>query len=189
MTVIAPSAFDRPAPEIARSLIGCHLSIHGCGGIICETEAYTRNDPASHSFRGRTARNAAMFGPAGHAYVYRSYDIHWCLNVVCAKGSAVLLRGMEPTLGLAQMRARRGEMPDKMLAAGPGRLGQALAVGPDMDGRSFDQPEFCIHTASSSVIVLTGPRIGISRACEMPWRFGLAGSASLSRPFPKRNEP
>jgi DNA-3-methyladenine glycosylase len=136
--------------------------------MICETEAYTHDDPASHSFRGRTPRNAAMFGPAGHAYVYRSYGIHWCLNVVCMEGSAVLLRAIEPQDGLEEMRQRRGDVPDARLAAGPGRLGRALGIGPALNGKPFDHPEF-----------------SILRAKERPWRFGLRGSASLSRPFPE----
>ncbi|WP_054303125.1 MULTISPECIES: DNA-3-methyladenine glycosylase [Gemmobacter] len=180
-----PGDFALPAPEVARRLIGCRLIIGRCRGMICETEAYTHDDPASHSFRGRTPRNAAMFGPAGHAYVYRSYGIHWCLNVVCMEGTAVLLRAIEPQDGLEEMRQRRGDVPDARLAAGPGRLGRALGIGPALNGKPFDHPEFSILPENPPGEVVAGPRIGISRAKERPWRFGLRGSASLSRPFPE----
>ncbi len=184
-SALLPSGFfDRPAPEVAPDLVGATLSVGPCGGIVCETEAYTRDDPASHSFRGPTARNRAMFGPPGSAYVYLSYGLHWCLNVVCQSGDAVLLRALEPLEGLAEMRARRGPVADRLLCAGPGRLGQALGIGAAQDGLAFDAPRFGLGPRIAPVTLLVGPRIGISRAAERPWRFGLAGARSLSRRFP-----
>ena len=180
------SFFARDVVTVARDLIGTRLLIDGVGGIIVETEAYHHEDPASHSFNGPTQRNAAMFGPPGRAYVYRSYGIHWCLNLVCedeGSGCAVLLRAIEPTEGLAEMRARRGLEEAQLLCAGPGRLCQALAVTREMDGLPVDQPPFALLPAPGAAEVLAGPRIGISRAVDLPWRFGLAGSRFSSRPF------
>ncbi|MCC5970955.1 MAG: DNA-3-methyladenine glycosylase [Pararhodobacter sp.] len=174
--------FDRPAEAVARDLIGVVLMVRGCGGIVTETEAYGPDDPASHSFRGEGARNAAMFGPPGRAYVYRSYGIHWCLNVVCARGHAVLLRALEPQYGLPVMAARRGTDVPRLLATGPGRLGQALGIGLPDNHAAFDHPDFGFF-AGDLAEVLTGPRIGIARAADWPWRFGIKGSAFLSRPF------
>ncbi len=177
------SFFARPAPELAHDLIGALLLFDGVGGIIVETEAYDRDDPASHSFRGQTPRNAAMFGPCGHAYIYRSYGIHWCLNVVCdaEPGSAVLVRAVQPTAGLALMRARRGVLDVRRLCSGPGRLCQALALTGAADGLPLDEPPFRLETGSAPAGVVSGRRVGISRGVDTPWRFALAGSAFLSR--------
>lgn len=180
----SPSFFARPAPECARALIGVTLLLDGVGGVIVETEAYDRLDPASHSFVGPTRRNRAMFGPVGHAYVYRSYGIHWCLNLVCGNepGSAALIRALRPVSGLGTMRARRALDADRLLCAGPGRLCQALAVTAALDGASlFDPPFRLVHGSSTEVVC--GRRIGITRGVETLWRFGERGSPYLSRPF------
>jgi DNA-3-methyladenine glycosylase len=175
--------------EVARELIGAELLVAGVGGLMVELEAYERDDPASHAHRGPTERNASMFGPPGHAYVYRSYGVHWCLNLVCEPAgtpSAVLLRALEPTRGLETMRARRGTDDTRLLCAGPGRLCQALAVTGAHDGAALDRPPFELRAAAAGASVLTGPRIGISKATELPWRYGLVGSRFLSRPFAER---
>ncbi|GHC55309.1 DNA-3-methyladenine glycosylase [Neogemmobacter tilapiae] len=175
---------DLDVVTLARALIGARLLVRGAGGLIIETEAYALDDPASHSFRGLTPRNATMFGPAGHAYVYRSYGIHLCLNVVGRRGEAVLIRALAPDAGLEQMQARRGQGP---LCAGPGRLAQALGIEPDDDGKAFDGRELqLIPFADTGPALWRGPRIGISQAQERPWRFGLAGAKGLSRPFPRQ---
>jgi len=179
-------AFQLPAYEAARELIGATLLVDGVGGIIVETEAYDRSDPASHSFRGRTIRNAAMFGPAGHAYVYRSYGIHWCLNTVCGTGtvgSAVLIRALEPVAGIDLMQARRGVSDPRLLCSGPGRLCQALGITGELDGRALDAPPFRIESRRAPVEVVAGRRIGITRGVDTLWRFGLSGSAFFSRPL------
>ncbi|HZH07830.1 MAG TPA: DNA-3-methyladenine glycosylase [Lautropia sp.] len=180
-----------PAEEVAPQLIGAMLLLDGVGGRIVETEAYDREDPASHSFAGPTARNASMFGPPGHVYVYRSYGIHWCLNLVCREdghGAGVLIRALEPLAGIETMRARRavaGRVPqdDRLLCAGPGRVGQALGLGPEHDGLRVDAPPFQLVPAPRAAALVVGARIGISKATDKPWRFGLAGSPFLSRPF------
>jgi DNA-3-methyladenine glycosylase len=161
------------------------LLVDGVGGTIVEVEAYDARDPAAHGFRGRTTRNASMFGPPGHAYVYRSYGLHWCLNLVCEdEGSpaAVLLRALEPAHGLDVMRRRRGLEDERLLCAGPGRLCQALGVTRDHDGLPLDRPPFELRPAPPGVEVVVGPRIGISVATELPWRYAAAGSRFHSRP-------
>lgn len=176
--------FARESVVVAPALLGATLLVDGVGGIIVETEAYHPTDPASHSYIGRTARNAAMFGPPAHAYVYRSYGIHWCLNVVCADASAVLIRALQPTHGLDAMRRRRGLNDIRALCSGPGKLAQALAVDRSHDGKPLDRPPFMIVPGSPQGEIVAGPRIGISKAVDLPWRFGLAGSPWLSRRFP-----
>jgi DNA-3-methyladenine glycosylase len=183
---LASDFFARSVHEVAPELIGATLFVDGVGGRIVEVEAYDHEDPASHGYRGRTERNASMFGPAGRAYVYRSYGIHWCVNLVCEDegvASAVLVRALEPTHGLDEMRARRGLDDPRLLAAGPGRLCQALGVTRDHDGLPLDAPPFELHARAREVDVLAGPRIGITRAAEAPWRYALAGSRFLSRPL------
>jgi len=176
------SFFARDVVTVARELVGALLLVDGIGGIIVETEAYARHDPASHSYAGETPRNAAMFAPPGHAYVYRSYGIHWCLNVVCEPGSAVLIRALEPRYGLDAMRRRRGVPDPRLLCAGPGRLCQALGVSRAENGLAVDRHPFRLVASDHPRTVVAGPRVGISRAVDLPWRFGAPGSPFLSRP-------
>jgi DNA-3-methyladenine glycosylase len=179
--------FARSVHEVAPELIGATLLVDGVGGSIVELEAYNQEDPASHAFRGRTARNAVMFGPPGHAYVYRSYGIHWCLNLVCdapGRAEAVLIRALQPLVGLDAMRARRGVEAERSLCSGPGRLCQALGVTRDHDGLPLDAPPFELHAREGVPEIATAPRIGITRATELKWRYALAGSRYLSRPLP-----
>lgn len=176
--------FARPAPEVGRDLIGWHFFVNDVGGEIVETEAYTQGDEASHSFRGQTKANAAMFGPPGRAYVYRIYGLHLCLNFVCRDAGAVLLRALAPSRGESIMASRRRVDRDVLFCSGPGRLAQALAIQPGMNGLSLDAAPFHLEPPTLPRPVITGPRIGISRARERPWRFGLAGSPHLSKPFP-----
>jgi DNA-3-methyladenine glycosylase len=183
---MAPDFFDRPADLCARELIGAGLLVDGVGGRIVEAEAYDADDPASHSFRGPSARNAPMFGPPGRAYVYRIYGLHWCFNIVCdAKrpGSAVLVRALEPTAGLEAMRARRRVAAAADLCSGPGKLCQALGIDGRLNGASVLSPPFAMAEAARRPIVVQGRRIGISVGVETPWRFAEVGSRFLSRPM------
>jgi DNA-3-methyladenine glycosylase len=183
---LTPSDFAGESHDVAVMLIGAVLLVDGVGGRIVETEAYDRRDPASHSFSGPTARNEVMFGPPGRAYVYRSYGIHWCLNFVCREeghGAGVLIRAIEPLQGLDVMRARRGLDESRLLCSGPGRVGQALGITRELNGCRLDRAPFKVLAAAEQQRVVAGPRIGISKAVEVHWRFGLAGSRFLSRPF------
>jgi DNA-3-methyladenine glycosylase len=183
---VASIDFSAPSNEVARLLIGVTLLVDGVGGRIVETEAYDREDPASHSFSGPTLRNISMFGPPAHTYVYRSYGIHWCLNFVCREdghGAGVLIRALEPTTGIERMQQRRGMENPRLLCSGPGRLCQALGVTREHNGMRLDAPPFQLLPAPKDVVVVSGPRIGISKAIDVPWRFGLAGSRFVSHPF------
>jgi len=178
--------FARSVHEVAPELIGATLLVDGVGGTIVEVEAYDQDDPASHGFRGRTARTASMFGPPGYAYVYRSYGVHWCLNLVCApagRAEAALVRALEPVRGLAAMRERRGVEAARALCSGPGKLCQALGITRAQDGLALDEPPFELLARESEPPLAVGMRIGITRAVEQPWRYGLAGSPFLSRPI------
>src|SRR5207244_7469846 len=171
--------------SVAPELIGTMLLVNGIGGIIVEAEAYHHTDPAAHSFRGQTERNAVMFGPPGFAYVYRSYGIHWCLNFVCepeGSASAVLIRALAPSHGLATMRRRRGLVDQRLLCSGPGRLCEALAITRAYNGLALDQPPFRLLARPDDVEIVSGLRIGITKAAELPWRYGLKGSRFLSKP-------
>jgi DNA-3-methyladenine glycosylase len=184
LSALGREFFARSVHEVAPELVGATLLVDGDGGRIVEVEAYDAGDPASHGYRGRTSRNRAMFGPPGHAYVYRSYGVHWCLNLVCGpEGSAeaVLVRALEPLAGIERMRARRGVEPERLLCAGPGRLCQALGVTGQLDGLPLDRAPFALRGAAGAVDVVAGPRVGITRATELPWRYGLAGSRFVSR--------
>lgn len=179
--------FARDVHAVAPDLVGCTLLVDGVGGVIVEVEAYAPGDPASHSFRGRTSRNAAMFGPPGRLYVYRSYGIHWCANVVCEAegvGAAVLLRALEPTSRIEEMYRRRRIDNPLALCAGPGRLTQALGVTGEHDGHPLDRAPFRLLQRPALVDVVSGPRVGISSATELPWRYALRGSPYVSRPRP-----
>jgi DNA-3-methyladenine glycosylase len=178
--------FARSVHEVAPDLIGAELVVDGLGGRIVEVEAYHHEDPAAHGFRGRTTRNASMFGPPGRAYVYRSYGMHWCVNFVCEGqgiASAVLIRALEPRLGIEIMRSRRGVEEDRLLCSGPGRLTEALGITRAHDGLALDRLPFALRAREAPVEVVCGPRIGITKAADKPWRYGLAGSKFLSRPF------
>jgi DNA-3-methyladenine glycosylase len=178
--------FDRPVLKVAPELIGATLLVNGVGGRIVEAEAYHHTDPAAHSYRGPTKRNVVMFGPPGAAYVYRSYGIHWCLNFVCEEegsASAVLIRALEPIVGIGPMRRRRGVADERLLCSGPGKLCEALAVTHQYNGLPLDKAPFELRARDANVGILRGVRIGITKAMEKPWRFGLKGSRFLSKPF------
>jgi DNA-3-methyladenine glycosylase len=182
------SFFARSVHEVAPDLIGVTLLVNGVGGRIVEVEAYDQEDPASHSFRGRTPRNAAMFGPPGHAYVYRSYGIHWCLNLVCGDvgvPDAALVRALEPTTGLDAMRKRRGTDDVRALCSGPGKLCQALGITRDEDGLALDRVPFKLTERREIPEIVTAPRIGITRATELSWRYLEAESRYVSRVPPR----
>ena len=178
------SFFARSVHEVAPDLIGVTLLVDGVGGRIVEVEAYDQEDPASHGYRGRTLRNAAMFGPPGHAYVYRSYGIHWCLNLVCGEEGvpeATLIRALEPTAGIAEQRRRRGTSEVRALCSGPGKLCQALAITREHDGLPLDRPPFRLRARRDVPDIATAPRIGITRATELSWRYLEQGSPFVSR--------
>jgi DNA-3-methyladenine glycosylase len=178
--------FGRSVHQVAPDLIGATLLVDGVGGVIVELEAYHHTEPAAHSFRGPTPRNLVMFGPPGFAYVYRSYGIHWCVNFVCEKegsASAVLIRALQPTHGIPAMRRRRGLHDERSLCSGPGKLTEALGITDKHSGLALDAPPFALHARTGKVEIITGVRIGITKAIELPWRYGLKGSKFLSRPF------
>jgi len=185
--LLKPSFFARSVHQVAPELIGTTLLVDGVGGVIVEVEAYHHSDPAAHSFGGMTERNAVMFGPPGHAYVYRSYGIHWCLNFVSEpEGSAcgILIRAIEPTTGLPVMRRRRGLKDEKLLCSGPGRLGEALGITRDKhNGARLDRLPFQVFAREQMPDIVAGPRIGISKAAELPWRYGMKNSNFVSKPF------
>jgi DNA-3-methyladenine glycosylase len=185
---ISGKFFARRVHEVAPELIGVTLLVDGVGGPIVEVEAYDHEDPASHAYRGRTARNASMFGPPGHAYVYRSYGIHWCLNLVCGEdgvAEAVLVRALEPVHGVERMKERRRTETARLLCSGPGRLCEALGVTGEQDGLPLDRPPFQLAQRATTPEVATAPRIGITQAAERPWRYLLVGSPFLSRALPR----
>jgi len=183
---LTKSFFNRSVHEVAPDLIGATLLVNGVGGRLVEVEAYHHTDPAAHSFRGPTERNAIMFGPPGYAYVYRSYGIHWCLNFVCepkGSASAVLIRALEPTAGLPAMHRRRGVADERLLCSGPGRLCEALGITGAHYGLALDRPPFELFAREGGVEIVAGPRIGITKAADKPWRYGEKGSRFLSKPF------
>jgi DNA-3-methyladenine glycosylase len=184
--VLSRDFFARSVHEVAPELIGVTLLFDGVGGQIVEVEAYDQDDPASHSFRGPTPRNEVMFGPPGFSYVYRSYGIHWCLNFTCeveGRAEAALIRALVPEQGIEEMRARRGVVAERALCSGPGKLCQALGVTNAHSGLALDEPPFELLARDGTPPVVVGPRVGITRAIEKNWRYGLAGSPFLSRPF------
>jgi DNA-3-methyladenine glycosylase len=179
--------FARSVHDVAPDLIGATLLVDGVGGIITEVEAYHHTEPAAHSFNGPTPRNMVMFGPPGFLYVYRSYGIHWCMNFVCEKegsASAVLIRALEPTHGIPAMRRRRKLHDERTLCSGPGKLCEAMAVSDKLNTLPLDAPPLAIHARTGKPEIASGPRIGITKAVELPWRYGLKGSKFLSKPFP-----
>jgi DNA-3-methyladenine glycosylase len=181
--------FARSVHEVAPDLIGVTLLVDGIGGVIVEVEAYHHTEPAAHSFHGPTPRNLVMFGPPGFVYVYRSYGIHWCVNFVCEKSgsaSAVLIRALQPTHGIAAMRRRRALHDERLLCSGPGKLTQALAITHQHNGLPLDAPPMALFARTQPLEIASGPRIGLTKAVELPWRYGLKGSPFLSKPFPNQ---
>jgi len=180
--------FDRSVHDVARDLIGCRLFFDGVGGTIVETESYERDDPACHAYVGLTDRTEVLFGPPGRAYVYLSYGIHSLLNFVAepeGDAAAVLIRALEPTVGLEAMRRRRGDRSDLELCSGPGKLTEALGIGLERNGAEVDRDPFLLlRQDGPAPAVVTGPRIGITKAVDRPWRFCAAGSRFVSRPKP-----
>jgi DNA-3-methyladenine glycosylase len=186
MRALTRAFFDRSVHLVAPDLIGVTLLFEGIGGTIVEVEAYHQSDPAAHSYRGRTERNAVMFGPPGRCYVYRSYGIHWCLNFICeheGSASGVLIRALEPTTGVETMRERRGVTDLRRLSSGPGNVCQALGITRAHNGFALDRPPFRLLPRTGAPDLVAGPRIGISKAVEQPWRYGVRGSPFLSKPF------
>ena len=184
--LLRKSFFNRSVHAVAPELIGATLLFRGAGGVIVEVEAYHHTEPAAHSYGGQTPRNAVMFGPPGYAYVYRSYGIHWCVNLVCEEtgsASAVLIRALEPTRGLPAMRRRRGLADARLLCSGPGRLCEALGITVAHSGLALDVPPFALRARETTPEIVAGVRIGITKAAELPWRYGLKGSRFLSKPF------
>ena len=190
MTPVARAFFARPVVEVARDLVGCVVSHDGASGVIVETEAYHQSEPACHAFVGLTPRTRTLFGPPGRAYVYRSYGIHACLNTVCEEegtGAAVLIRALEPLAGVDDMRARRGLGRPEDLCSGPGKLTQALAIELRHDGADLAAGPLAVHAARAGrerPVLVTGPRVGITKAADLPWRFCAAGNPHVSRPRP-----
>jgi DNA-3-methyladenine glycosylase len=179
--------FNRSVHKVAPDLIGATLLVDGTGGVIVEVEAYHHAEPAAHSYNGPTPRNRVMFGPPGFAYVYRSYGIHWCVNFVCEKegsASAVLIRALEPTHGIPLMRRRRGVADERSLCSGPGKLCEALGITIAHNTLALDSEPFALHAATAKPDVVTDLRIGITKAADLPWRYGLSGSRFVSKRFP-----
>lgn len=185
---LEPAFYDRPVLDVARALVGCVVRRGDAAGVIVETEAYHESEPACHAFAGLTARTATLFGPPGRAYVYRSYGIHALLNAVCEPegvGAAVLIRALEPCAGLAGMRARRGRSDPEELCSGPGKLAQALGIGLEANGTDLGSGPVRIEPPPGPApAIVSGPRIGITKAADLPWRFAAAGSRHVSRPWP-----
>jgi DNA-3-methyladenine glycosylase len=178
--------FNRSVREVAPDLIGATFLVDGVGGIIVEVEAYHHTEPAAHSYNGPTPRNAVMFGPAGFIYVYRSYGIHWCVNFVCEEAGsagAVLIRALEPTHGIPAMRRRRGLHDERSLCSGPGKLTEALGITHAHNGLPLDAAPIALHARAAKPDIVTGVRIGLTKAVDLPWRYGLRGSKFLSKPF------
>lgn len=183
---LTKSFFNRGVQEVARELVGARFLFNGVGGVIVEVEAYHHSEPAAHSYGGRTERNAIMFGPPGYAYVYRSYGIHWCVNFVCERAgsaSAILIRALRPTAGVAIMRRRRGLDDERLLCSGPGRLCEALGITRAHNGLALDRAPFALFAPLAPLEIAFGPRIGLTKAIDLPWRYGLQGSPFLSKPF------
>jgi DNA-3-methyladenine glycosylase len=181
---LSQAFFARDVDVVARALIGVELRFRGAGGRIVEAESYDPTDPASHSYgERRTPRNGIMFGPAGYAYVYRIYGMYWCLNFTCGHGSAVLIRALEPTVGVARMRTRRGTDNDALLCAGPGRLCQALDINGADNGHTLTAPPFLLTRDNRRPAIVTGVRIGLTKGTEALRRYGLKDNAFLSKRF------